>query len=113
MRKRGKPILIYLNEDEKAKFVEIFAKSSCSSMSDLARNLLLGKPVRVYYRDRAFDEFIDVVLGLRRDLNLLLQRTDWNESEKIRLQDMIQAMHEIHIKVYDYVRSNKQNEKRP
>lgn len=73
----------------------------------------MGKPVRTYYRDRAFDDFIEIAIDFRKDISLILQRPDWNESEKAKLQRMILEMHEFHIKLYDYVRQNKKSKKRP
>lgn len=112
MRKRGKPILIYLNKEEKDKFLEIFGKSGESSLSDLARKLLLGQPVRIYYRDRAFDDFIEAAIDFRKDASLILQRPDWDEEEKTCMKTLVQEMHDFHVKIYDYVRNSKQNKKR-
>ena len=67
----------------------------------------------MYYRDRAFDEFIEVAIGFRKDISLILQRPDWNESEKHRLVNMMREVYELNVKIYDYVRKNKSNEKRP
>jgi len=113
VEKRDNQIIIYLTASEDKAFREAFARSSDSKLSVFGRRLLLGKPVRTYYRDRAFDEFIEVVLGFRRDISLILERQEWNEGEKASLRNRIQEMHELHIKIYDHVQQNNQNKKRP
>lgn len=113
MDKRKNQIIIYLTESENKAFREAFARSSDSKLSVFGRRLLLAKPVRTYYRDRAFDEFIEVALDFRRDISIILQRPEWNESEKARLKNRIEEMNEFHIKIYEHVKQNNQNKKRP
>jgi hypothetical protein len=104
---------VLFTEEENNKFERFLQNSAYRMRTELARRLLLGKPVRVYYRDRAFDQFIEEVIDLRKQLALVMQRQGWSESEKAKMQEIFKELYELHIKLFEYVRKNKQNEKCP
>jgi len=44
-------------------------KSTCRKVSQLARNILFRRPLRVYYRNASADDFLQVALELVKELN--------------------------------------------
>jgi len=44
---RKKCLIIYLNQDEKNKFKDARARSTCRTLSEYGRKLLLGEPVTI------------------------------------------------------------------
>lgn len=102
-----------LSTEQYEQFQRSFAISSDTTIAAYIRKLILGKPVKVLYRDQAFDEFTAAAIRFRKDVSLVLERTEWTEAEKSRLSDQLTHMEQLHIKIHEYVRQNKKNEKRP
>src|ERR1700744_5212833 len=72
---------VYLREKEYQAFMEAFGKSGYRSKTDYARNLVLGKPVKVLSRNRSLDDFIEFGVKLRKELRLLLEKDVFTPSE--------------------------------
>ena len=62
---------IRLNEDEKEKLNSLFDKTTCNSLSEYARSVLLNEPVIVRYRNQTADEFLAEMILLKNELNAI------------------------------------------
>jgi len=103
----------YLSANEFSEFEKAFATSSSPSRASYARKLLLGQPVRTYYRDRAFDAFIEASVQFNKDLKSLLSAGWGNTEESASLLTLAQEIKLLLIKIDDYVRENRSNMQPP
>jgi len=55
---------IRLSEQEWDKVHQFSSNTTCRSISDYARKLLLNKPIRVFYRSQSFDRFETLMTSL-------------------------------------------------
>jgi len=62
---------IRLNEDERKKLDLLYSQSTCNSLSEYARDVLLKKPVNVTYRNQSADEFLAEMILLKNELNAI------------------------------------------
>lgn len=62
---------IRLNSDEKRKLNSFYSKTTCNSLSEYARSVLLKEPVTVLYRNQTADEFLEEMILLRKELNAI------------------------------------------
>lgn len=113
MKRDKHNLRIELSAEQYEQFRKAYANTSDLSMTSYARKLLLGKPVRTFYRDRAFDEFTEAAIGFRKDVQIVLQNSGWSEAERSWIKEKIDQIYQLHIKIHDHVRKNKSNEKRP
>ena len=72
--KRKKPkrewkIGVNLNETEYTQIHEEQKKTTCRSLSEFARNKLLGVPITVFYRNASADDFLPIALSLKEELH--------------------------------------------
>jgi len=102
-KKTYKTIATYVNQEEYEKLQEKLARSSDPSMASYIKKLILGKPVTIYYRDRAFDEFTEARIQFRKDVALILERGGFNATEKKWLDQQMSMMNQLHIKIHDHV----------
>jgi hypothetical protein len=58
------------------------AKTTCRSLSQYARKMILGKPITVYYRNQSYDEFTEAYVSFKRDLDVILEKGLLTEMEK-------------------------------
>jgi hypothetical protein len=70
---------IRLDEKEWDKLHKFSANSTCRSVSEYARKVLLAKPVRVFYRNRSFDDFEETMV------RILAQMETFGENFKLLL----------------------------
>ena len=96
-----------LTDEEKGKIIGEMSNTNCRTFTDYVRKKLLGKPLCVYYRNRSYDDFTEACITLKRDLDTLLQKDHWSESEKKWLNEQILETKNIITKLYDYVRDNR------
>jgi hypothetical protein len=109
---KTKWLAMLMSEEEHKALENIFHQSTCSTMSDYMRKMVLGKPIVLHYRDRNLDEFMTRVRELQKELNSiggnfnqLVRRLhalknlpdlqQWillNEQEKTRLFRQIEAI---------------------
>ena len=114
MEKQKPHILqVRMSSQQYEQFQKSFSASSDTTMAAHIRKLILREPVKVFYRDRAFDDFTAAAIRFRKDAAFVLERTEWNEAEKVRMSDQLTHMEQLHIKIHEHVRKNKKNEKRP
>lgn len=62
---------IRLNADEKKKLHSFYGKTTCNSLSEYARSVLLKEPVTVLYRNQTADEFLAEMIQLKKELNAI------------------------------------------
>ena len=55
---------IRLDQKEWDKVHKLTSNSTCRSVSEYARKVLLEKPVRVFYRNQSFDDFEEQMIRL-------------------------------------------------
>ena len=73
---------IRLDQKEWDKVHKLTSNSTCRSVSEYARKVLLEKPVRVFYRNQSFDEFEETMVRVLAQLetfgdnfNLLVEKS--------------------------------------
>ena len=66
---RTKWLTVRLTEQEYQQVERATGKTTCSSVSEYARRLVLSKPVIMRYRNDSLDDFMADMLLLRRELN--------------------------------------------
>jgi len=91
---------INLSDDDFEKLKQEVAKSTCWSMSEFGRRILMGKPITIFYRNQSLDEFIQEAIMLRKDLQQLTFKDD-------RLRPLLEEIKSCINKIYDHVRENK------
>jgi hypothetical protein len=104
---RAKHILVNLRPKEYERAMAYYKNSTCRSMSEFVRTLFLRGPVTVYYRDKAYDEFIETAIQLRNGLEALAASETFSDEEKDELIQKMDKIKEQLNKIYDYVRQNK------
>lgn len=68
---RSKWLTVRLSETETKKLSGLFQKTTCSSLSEYARNVLLKEPVTVLFRNQSADSFLEEMLHLKKELNAI------------------------------------------
>ena len=81
---RSRWINIRVNEDEYSKIENWYKKTTCQSISEYARNLLLNHPVIIKYRNQTADEFLSEMICIKNELSAI--GNNYN-----------QAVHRLHI----------------
>ena len=97
----GREIYTYLRDDEYQQFMAAFEKSLYRKISAYSRNLLLGKPVKVIHRNRSLDDFIEMGVGLRKDLRRVLSMEIFSSTELQELKSKIISIEEQLIKLVE------------
>ena len=72
---------VRLNEDEKKKLNSFYGKTTCNSLSEYARSVLLKESVIVLYRNQTADEFLSELILLKNELNAIGK--DFNQAVHI------------------------------
>ena len=94
-RYRYKKIHLYLSEEEWTKLKEKVGKSTCRKVAEYARKAILGKLIRVCYRNRSMDLLIDECIVLRKEMQVIREAWPGGALELDRLitiQDEIQSI---------------------
>ena len=68
---RSRRITIRLQMSEYEQLTVKFKASTCRRLSEYARNILLGKPIHVRYRNQSADDFLSVALQLKKELGAI------------------------------------------
>lgn len=92
---------VYMDDDQHARFLEGFKNSIYRHKSEYGRKLLLGKPVKVIYRNRSMDDLIEMSVGLRKDVRRLLSGETLDPILKQELLDKITSIEEQLIKLIE------------
>ena len=64
-------LTVRLNEDEEKKLNKLYSRTTSSSLSEYAREVLLKEPVNVLYRNQSADEFLTEMILLKNELNAI------------------------------------------
>ena len=51
--------------------MNLWKKTTCQSLSEYSRNVLLKEPVTVRYRNASADDFLEEMVGLKKELNAI------------------------------------------
>lgn len=68
---RDRLLKVLLTAAEYETFQARFKRTTFRIISDYQRALLLGKPVKLHYRNRSLDDFLDIAGGLRTSLDAI------------------------------------------
>ena len=68
---RARKINVRLNADEKEKLISLYKRTTANDLSQYARDVLLKRPVTVFYRNQIADNFLEELIRLRKELNVL------------------------------------------
>jgi hypothetical protein len=79
---------IRLNQDEKNKLDKLYTRSTCNSLSEYSRAVLLKEPVNILYRNQSADEFLSEMIVLKNELNAIGKNFN-------------QAVHRLHMLDHD------------
>jgi len=113
MAKKRYVIQACLSASEFSEFEKAFGASSSTSRGSYIKKLLFGKAIKIYYRDRAFDAFIEAGVQFNKDVKLLLSEGTFNEDRIAGLVELANAIKTLLIKIDDHVRKTRKNRQRP
>jgi len=84
---RTERVSIRYSEEEYSQLKKLFARSTRRSLSSYIRNVSLQVPVEVVYRNQSFDDFLEELVLLRKELYAVRQLplTPASEQQIIRL----------------------------
>ena len=68
---RDQWLTIRLSKEEEALLLTLCKKTTCRSLSEYGRNVLLKDPVIVLHRNASADEFLEEMVGLKKELNAI------------------------------------------
>ena len=68
---RDRWLTIRLSKEEEASLLKLFRKTTCQSLSEYGRSILLKEPVVVLYRNASADDFLEEMVGLKKELNAI------------------------------------------
>jgi hypothetical protein len=97
--KKFESFRISLTNGEYQKIKDGYAVTTCRSMSEYVRRLMFGRPITFCYRNRAFDEFIEESIRLRKALVLFCNQGGFSEPERNELVQKIDEIRGIIIKI--------------
>ncbi|MBN8856070.1 MAG: hypothetical protein BGO55_16595 [Sphingobacteriales bacterium 50-39] len=90
---------ISVTKKEYEKIKEGYAATTCRSMSEYVRRLMFDRPITVCYRNRAFDEFIEEAIRLRKTLLLFCNQGGLKDLERNELIQKIEEIRSVIIKI--------------
>jgi MobC-like protein len=68
---RSRWLNIRLNEEEENKIKKLYSRSTCGSLGEYARDVLLKNPINIFYRNQSADEFLAEMILLKQELNAI------------------------------------------
>lgn len=68
---RDRWLTIRLSKDEEEALAKFFQKTTCQSLSEYGRAVLLKEPVVVLIRNASADDFLEEMVGLKKELNAI------------------------------------------
>jgi hypothetical protein len=68
---RSKWVTIRFNETKRNKLDKLYKKATCNSVGEYCRSVLLKEPVIVRFRNQSADDFLQEILLLRKELNVI------------------------------------------
>ncbi len=67
---RTQALKVRLTPNEMEMLLEKRSRTTCNSISEYARNLLLGKRITYYFRNQNLDNYLEEIKVLTKELNL-------------------------------------------
>jgi hypothetical protein len=101
VREARHSVRVNLQAQEYEAFIGGFKSTLYKKKSHYARKLLLRQPVTMVYRNRSLDDLIEMGVGLRKDLRLLLSREVLSAAEKEELNKKVISIQERLIQLVD------------
>ena len=68
---RDRWLTIRLSSAEEDTLLKLCKKTTCRSLSEYGRKVLLKEPVIVLYRNGSADDFLEEMVGLKKELNAI------------------------------------------
>lgn len=68
---RNRWLTIRLSKEEEADLLKFSRKTTCQSLSEYGRSVLLKEPVVVRFRNGSADDFLEEMVGLKKELNAI------------------------------------------
>ncbi len=68
---RSRWVTIRFNEAERSKLDKLYKKTTCNSVGEYIRSVLLKEPVIIRFRNQSADDFLEEILLLRKELNAI------------------------------------------
>ena len=68
---RNRWLTIRLSQEEEASLLKLSQKTTCRSLSEYGRSVLLKEPVTVLYRNATADDFLEEMVALKKELNAI------------------------------------------
>jgi len=90
---------VSMTRKEYEKVKEGFAASTCRTISEYARKLIFGRKITVCYRNRAFDDFMEEAIRLRKALVLFCGQGGFDEREKMNVLQKVEEIRSIVVKI--------------
>jgi hypothetical protein len=98
-----KLLTIRLKVKEYERLKERFANTTCRSLNRYARNVLSNAPVKVFFRNKSFDEFVEEAILLRKEMQLIREHLPFTKDSENRLVELHLEIKESINKLADYV----------
>jgi len=92
---------ILMNQEDIQRVKEQAARSTCGSLSEFARRLLLGRQATVLYRNESLDKFLDEAVLLRNEMTLVRQTSPWTAENERRMIALLENIQSIISKIYE------------
>lgn len=68
---RNRWLTIRLSQEEEKALLKLQAKTTCLSLSEYGRKVLLHEPVAVLIRNASADDFLEEMVGLKKELQAI------------------------------------------
>jgi len=98
---------IYLSPTECEDLHRRMLATTCRSKSEFARNVLLGKPLRILTRNESIDYMIEELVRLRKELTKIAGMTGPVAGEGLHLQHLVTEIKERINQLADHVCKSK------
>lgn len=98
---------IRLTEEEWDKLQKIAGNTTCRSMSEYSRKILLNKPVKVFYRNQSFDDFEEQMTRLLPLMEGFGERVDQLVVKLLTLenvQEILEALQDLKLSKDQFLR---------
>ena len=107
-----KSVLIRITEEQHEKIRKMAVNSTVATVSAFVRNLILGKPVTIFTRDRSYEEVIEIALQIRKSFEGLPGQQMPGETWEAELAAQLNKMITLLIQIEENVRKD-QTSNRP
>ncbi|HEY4061131.1 MAG TPA: hypothetical protein VGM30_04485 [Puia sp.] len=91
---RSERVQVLYTHQEIDKLKKLYSKSTCPSLGSYVRKVSLREPVEITRRNLSFDDFVQEIVVLRKELSFVrkLTYTFEREAQLIRLQEEIRTV---------------------